>query len=358
MSAPKFIADRIFSLSKENLSSTVMRLAVTSVALAIIVMLIAWAVVVGFKNQIRDKVIGFVAPIHVQALDMNESVEETPFVLDSLLISRLNSIEGISHYQMVANKAGMIKTDDEIQGVVLKGVDENYDWTYFKNCLLDGEMTDAVGLFKSENKDSFLKVQRNGDKFEILQELGININKLDKGCLIFNTNKEDGYVVSVVDNSNRGEAKYWVEDFLQVKRKNDSYTQTQNAMTMCKSFISQLPSDIDKADKAAMMNRVVEGLKQESVSIDSVASKAFGPELSAGFNSFRNEYQETHDVRFDESFQGKPESIKRRAVGTITTIKLDKNFDVNIHGGEQYIERGYDEDRGMKYYKLFFNEEK
>ena len=59
MSAPKFIADRIFSLSKENLSSTVMRLAVTSVALAIIVMLIAWAVVVGFKNQIRDKVISF-----------------------------------------------------------------------------------------------------------------------------------------------------------------------------------------------------------------------------------------------------------------------------------------------------------
>ena len=138
MSGPKFIADRIFSLSKENLSSTVMRLAVTSVALAIIVMLIAWAVVVGFKNQIRDKVIGFVAPIHVQALDKNESVEETPFVLDSLLISRLNSIEGIRHYQMVANKAGMIKTDDEIQGVVLKGVDENYDWTYFAQCLIEG----------------------------------------------------------------------------------------------------------------------------------------------------------------------------------------------------------------------------
>ena len=139
MSAPKFIADRIFSLQKENLSSTVMRLAVTSVALAIIVMLIAWAVVVGFKNQIRDKVIGFVAPIHVQAFDRNESVEETPFQLDSLLISRLNAIEGISHYQMVANKAGMIKTDDEIQGVILKGVDENYDWTYFHNCLLEGK---------------------------------------------------------------------------------------------------------------------------------------------------------------------------------------------------------------------------
>ena len=139
MSGPKFIADRIFSLSKENLSSTVMRLAVASVALAIIVMLIAWAVVVGFKNQIRDKVIGFVAPIHVQSLDKNESVEETPFQLDSLLVSRLNAVEGISHYQMVANKAGMIKTDDEIQGVILKGVDEHYDWSYFSHCLIDGE---------------------------------------------------------------------------------------------------------------------------------------------------------------------------------------------------------------------------
>ena len=139
MSGPKFIADRIFSLSKENLSSTVMRLAVTSVALAIIVMLIAWAVVVGFKNQIRDKVVGFVAPIHVQSLDKNESVEETPFVLDSVLISWLNAVEGIQHYQLVANKAGLIKTDDEIQGVVLKGVDENYDWTYFAQCLIDGQ---------------------------------------------------------------------------------------------------------------------------------------------------------------------------------------------------------------------------
>ena len=139
MSAPKFIADRIFSLSKENLSSTVMRLAVTSVALAITVMLISWAVVVGFKNQVREKVLGFVAPIHVQSLDKNESVEETPFQLDAVLISRLSTINGIAHYQMVANKTGMIKTDDEIQGVILKGVDEHYDWSYFRNCLVEGQ---------------------------------------------------------------------------------------------------------------------------------------------------------------------------------------------------------------------------
>ncbi len=140
MSGAKFIADRIFSLSKANLSSTVMRLAVTSVALAIIVMLIAWAVVVGFKNQIRDKVIGFVAPIQVQSLDRNESVEETAFALDSLTISRINGIPGIERYQMTADKAGMIKTEDEIQGVILKGVDHQYDWSYFANYLIEGEV--------------------------------------------------------------------------------------------------------------------------------------------------------------------------------------------------------------------------
>ena len=124
-----------------------MRLAVTSVALAIIVMIISWAVVVGFKNQIRDKVIGFVAPVHVQALDKNESVEETPFQLDSLLVSRLSAFDEISHYQMVANKAGMIKTEDEIQGVVLKGVGSDYDWSYFSSRVIDGEVpiyTDSV----------------------------------------------------------------------------------------------------------------------------------------------------------------------------------------------------------------------
>lgn len=140
MTGPKFIANRLFSLSKDNLSSTVMRIAVTSVALAVAVMLISLAVVVGFKNQIRDKVVGFVAPIHIQSLDLNESYEEVPFVVDGRLKEALESTEGIRHYQLVANKAGMVKTDDEIQGVVMKGVGADYDWNYFKGCLKEGEV--------------------------------------------------------------------------------------------------------------------------------------------------------------------------------------------------------------------------
>ena len=143
MNAATFISKRIFSLSKENLSSTVMRIAVASVALGIAIMLISIAVVVGFKNQIKDKVIGFVAPIHVQALNQNESIEEAPFVFDSVLKARLDK-PFIKNMHKTANKAGIIKTDDEIQAVVLKGVDVDYNWSYINYYLVDGETPQYV----------------------------------------------------------------------------------------------------------------------------------------------------------------------------------------------------------------------
>ena len=137
MNAASFISKRIFSLSKDNLSSTVMRIAVTSVALGIAIMLISIAVVVGFKNQIKDKVIGFVAPIHIQALNQNESIEETPFIYDSVLNARLTK-PFITEMHKTANKAGIIKTEDEILAVVLKGVDADYNWSYINSYLVDG----------------------------------------------------------------------------------------------------------------------------------------------------------------------------------------------------------------------------
>jgi hypothetical protein len=230
---------------------------------------------------------------------------------------------------------------------------------HFRNCLIDGVMTDAVGIFKSENKESFFKIMRKGHSFEVIQEFGVNTKKIDKGCLVFNLHSDSGYVLSIIDNSNRGEAKYWIEDFLQVKRYNDSYTKTQNAVAMCKGFISQLPENVAKSEKAIMMNRVLDGLKSEEVVMEKLAVHAFGKVLaSSEFKTYRANYESTHKVRFDNAFQGKPEAVKRRATGSMTTIKLDNNFDVNIHGDKQFIELGYDEQKGMKYYKLYFNEEK
>lgn len=229
----------------------------------------------------------------------------------------------------------------------------------FRNCILDGQFVDAVGLFKSENKDAFLKVFRSNDGFVISQELGVNINKLDKGCLIFNSNKHEGYIVSVVDNSNRGEAKYWVDSFLQVKRRNDGRTQTQKMVKMCRDFIMQLPDDVNKLEKVEMMNRIVNGLKTDNVDVAKIARNAFGNKLADNqFVSFKTQFEEQHDIKFDDIFVGKPDSIKKQVVESITTIKLDSNFDISIHGGEHLIERGYNTKIGKHYYILYFDEEK
>ena len=165
MAGSKFISDRLFSLSKHSLSATVMRLAVTSVALAITVMLISLAVVVGFKNQVRDKVVGFVAPIHIQAFDRNESYEEAPLVLDERLRECLDHTEGVRHYQQVADKAGMIKTDEEIHGVVMKGVDEDYDWSFFKNSLRNGTLPQYT---EGERSNDVLVSQTIANKMQLV----------------------------------------------------------------------------------------------------------------------------------------------------------------------------------------------
>lgn len=231
---------------------------------------------------------------------------------------------------------------------------------YFKNCLIDGVMTDAVGLFKSENKVPFLKVLRSEHKFEVVQEQGISLNKLDKGCLVFNIQRKDGYVVSVIDNSNKkGEAKYWIEDFLHLKLKNDAYAKTKNVISLCKQFISQLPENVSKADKANMMNRVLDNVKEGEIEINNLATFSFGSDIAKNeFESFKKEFQKTQNVTIESKFTGKPEVLGTRTASSLTTLKLDKNFEVKVHGGDKFIERGFDEEKGMSYYKLFFKEEK
>ncbi len=150
MKATRFISSRIFSFSKENLSSVVMKIAVISIALGISIMLISISVVVGFKNQIKEKVVGFVSPIQIQVLNQNESIEETPFAYDSLIKSRLD-YPFVEAVYPIANKAGLVKTDEEIHGIVLKGVDGDYDWTYVKSNLVAGTTPQYVDNERSND---------------------------------------------------------------------------------------------------------------------------------------------------------------------------------------------------------------
>ncbi|MBL4587049.1 MAG: nucleoid-associated protein, partial [Flavobacteriales bacterium] len=140
---------------------------------------------------------------------------------------------------------------------------------FFHHCLLNGELIDAVGLFKSESKDTFLKVNPSSGEvgFTVKTDEGVSINKLDKGAIIFNSEKEEGYVVAIVDRTNKAtEAQYWVDDFLHVKQREDAYYQTRETLAMTKSFITkELPQqfDVSKTDQADLLNRSIAFFKEQ-----------------------------------------------------------------------------------------------
>jgi len=233
---------------------------------------------------------------------------------------------------------------------------------YFKDCIVDGITTDAVGLFKSENKDTFLKVYPSGDGFEIESEKGVNINKLDKGCLIFNTEKENGYIVAVVDNTNKGaEAQYWINDFLHVRPRKDEYYNTQNILSLCKNFVTKELSqqgDVSKADQVDFLNKSVQFFKEKESfdMVEFVNEVIEKPTLIESFNNYKKDFQKDREIDLSDNFVISESAVKKQARSIKSIIKLDKNFHIYVHGHRELIEQGVDE-AGRKFYKIYYSEE-
>lgn len=234
---------------------------------------------------------------------------------------------------------------------------------YFEACGTGGGTFDAVGLFKSENKDTFLKVYPSGDGFEVESQQGININKLDKGCLIFNSGKEEGYTVAVVDNTNKGaDARYWIDDFLHLRQKNDEYHKTQNLLSLCKNFITkELPAqfEVSKADQAEMLNKSVAFFKEkDEFKMDEFTCEVIAqPEVMESFNTYKESYAREREVEIPDQFSISDTAVKKQARIFKSVIKLDKNFHIYVHGNNRFIQKGFDPETGMHYYQLFFKEE-
>jgi len=121
------------------ISRPIVRIALVSVSLGFAVMILALAIVSGFKKEIRDKVIGFGSHIQVSNYDENNSYETKSIDRNQPSIERLKSFPEINHIQVFATKAGIIKTKEELQGVVAKGIGSDYDWSYFGKKIIEGK---------------------------------------------------------------------------------------------------------------------------------------------------------------------------------------------------------------------------
>jgi len=141
MNVEYFIAKRIhFRQDRKHVSRPAVRIATLGIAIGLTVMLLAVSIVTGFKQEIRNKTIGFGGHIQITNFDSNNTYELAPIFLNDTLINELAAIPGVKHIQAFATKPGIIKTSDQFQGIVLKGIDGDFDWNFFKKNLTDGEI--------------------------------------------------------------------------------------------------------------------------------------------------------------------------------------------------------------------------
>lgn len=142
MNFSAFIAGRISFKSKRTFSKLIVRIAIVGIMLGLGVMILSLAIVKGFKHEIREKVRGFSGDITILKYDLNNSYENSPVLQNDTLLRQIRSQKFITHIVPIATKWGIIKTRDEIEGVVLKGIDKNYDWSFFKHNLIAGNVID------------------------------------------------------------------------------------------------------------------------------------------------------------------------------------------------------------------------
>lgn len=236
---------------------------------------------------------------------------------------------------------------------------------YFKDAMVDGELCEAIGLFKTENKETYLKVYQHMDDFELDCDNGININKLDKGCLIFNTDKKNGYKLSIVDTNNRVAecALYWEEDFLNAVIKPNGYYHTKNFMDASRGFCEEVlteANNVKKEDQMMMLNKSTSYFKEkDKFNLQDFEKEVLvQPEVIEAFGDYRKDFNKRMDLTAIDEFDVSPTAVKKNQKYMRSVVKLDKNFHIYIHSRHDYVERGYDEARGLKYYKLFYvNEE-
>jgi|ERR1043165_494188 hypothetical protein len=235
--------------------------------------------------------------------------------------------------------------------------------TLFSDVALNGEMISAVGIFKSESKTPFMKVLHKTDIYDYEFDEGINLNAIDKACIVMNAEGEDGYRVLLHDRQGKGEeAIYWKDEFLGLKPCADDYHKTRQFMSMAKDYIKdRLPQEfeVEKTDQIDMLNKSVAFFKQnEQFDYKSFTREVIQePHLMKSFGRFKDEYEEKNSIPLGVEFEINPMAVKNQSRVFKSVLKLDKNFHIYVHGSKDMIEKGFDDERGLNYYKVFFREE-
>lgn len=181
MNFHNFISEKLFANegSKKSISRPIVKIAIGGIALGITVMILSLAIVTGFQNEIKNKVIGFGSHVSIAKFDNNVSYEPQPIPQKQDFIEDLKKNPAIKHIQVFATKNGILKTNTENEGVVLKGIDTDYDWTFIEGNLITGK---RISFNDTAASKDILVSKTISDK--------LNLKKGDKLLVYFVTKKK------------------------------------------------------------------------------------------------------------------------------------------------------------------------
>lgn len=220
-------------------------------------------------------------------------------------------------------------------------------------CEYKKEPVEAVAILKSEKKDPFLATDNDGREISVRTIYGTGLKGLDKGCLVLNVERENGYVVGTVDNTNNGsDAQYWTDSFLHVTNCDDDYHETVKLTEMLTAFLKQV-AEQNAAEGAVVAKKATELLKKgEAVQVEELAERiCVNEEQREQFASFRQEFEEAHG-EFAEEVNVVAKAASRKPVTRMNTLRIGDAFEVKVLTPEARMEQGKD-DAGW-YWKLYW----
>jgi hypothetical protein len=236
--------------------------------------------------------------------------------------------------------------------------------TYLTNLSIDNNVVDAIGIFKSEIKNDFIELNEKESHLDMILKQGISLDKLDKGCIIFNYKKEEGYKILTVD-SNRYDSRYWLEHFLGVDAFHDENFLTKKYLKFCQDFGKEVISPAeDKKEEVMFINRSMNYFAknddfEETEFLNEVISN---PDLIPEFKNFKADKGEKYSIEDVSSFPISNSAVSDARNKIKNVINLDTNIQIKIdfinpESAEKFIEKGWDEEKQMYYYLCYFNKE-
>lgn len=220
-----FIAKRILfdKSAKNSFTRPIINIAVWGIAIGVVIMIMAVTMTKGFQKEIKDKIIGFGSDIQISKTSVDESYESTPVPIDSAFYNGIKESENVNSIQVYATKAGIIKTMERAHGVILKGVDRDFNWKFFKDNLIEG---DVIEFSDGISKDAIISKKiadklnlKLGDQFRVF----FVIQRTNLDGQAYYRQKKNSFIVKGIYQTGLAEefdSKFMLVDIKRVRRLN------------------------------------------------------------------------------------------------------------------------------------------